>query len=286
MKRGCLRCFHNIHFMIETITTAFRKFIFCYTITADLSSFIRLLINTKRYRYAKKSLPYPAIPVPYQLRLRGKRKTIFLRTYAGDIAIFYEIFWQKVYRLPWPDKMVAGPVVDLGANTGMASLFFAAYYSTQKLYAVEADQYNIELLLRNLSGEISAGQVRPLHAAAFAEDTTVYMQMQEKAYNTTVTGEATDMPVQAIAMNTVCSMFELDRIDLLKIDIEGSEESLFSKNTEWLEKVNMIVVEIHADGYRGVCESLLRAKGFAIYQPGEGASPSSLLWAIKQEIKP
>ena len=282
MKQGFPRCFHNIHFMFEKITTAFRKLIFCYTITADLSSFIRLLINTKKYRYAKKPVVHPAIPVRYHLLLNGKRKTVFLRTYAGDIAIFYEIFWQKAYRLPWPDRTLSGLVVDLGANTGMASLFFAAYYSTSGVYAVEADKYNMDLLLRNLAGQISAGRVKALHAAAHMEDGTVYMQMQEKAYNTTVTDEVTDMPVRAIAMNTLCRTFELDRIGLLKIDIEGSEEFLFSKNTEWLEKVSMIVMEIHADGYRSVCEIILRAKGFVIYQPGERTPRSTLLWAIKQ----
>ena len=267
--------------MLEKITTAFRKLIFCYTITADLSSFIRLLINTKRYRYAKKPVVHPAIPVRYHLLLNGKRKAIFLRTYAGDIAIFYEIFWRKAYRLPWPDKAVRRPVVDLGANTGMASLFFAAYHSA-RVYAVEADQYNMDLLLRNLSGEISAGRIKPLHAAAFSENTTLYMQMQEKAYNTTVTSEVTDMPVRALSMDTLCSIFELDKIDLLKIDIEGSEEALFSKNTEWLQKVNMLVVEIHAERFRRVCEAVLRAKGFDIHQPGEKALHSTLLWAIKK----
>ena len=78
--------------MFESIITAFRKFIFCYSITADLSSFVRLLINTKRYRYAKKPVVHSAIPLPYHLRLNGKRKTIFLRTYTGDIEIFYEVF--------------------------------------------------------------------------------------------------------------------------------------------------------------------------------------------------
>ena len=268
--------------MFESILTAFRKFIFCYTITADISSFIRLLINTKRYRHTKKTEAHSAIPLPYHLRLNGKRKTIFLRTYTGDIEIFYEVFWKKVYRLPWPNKIITGSVVDLGANTGMASLFFSVYYSAPVVYAVEADKFNMDLLLRNLSVEIPVGRVKALHAAACAEDTTVYMRVQEKAYNTTVTGEVTDMPVRAISMDTLCSMFELDKIELLKIDIEGSEETLFSKNTEWLEKVNMLVMEVHADGYRSVYETVLRNKGFVIGDPDKIAPSSNLLWARKQ----
>jgi hypothetical protein len=37
------------------------------------------------------------------------------------------------------------------------------------------------------------------------------------------------------------------RIDLLKVDIEGGEAELFSKNFEWLDGVQNIIVEFHPD---------------------------------------
>lgn len=138
------------------------------------------------------------------------------------------------------------------------------------------------MLLSNLSAEVSAERINVLHAAAYSEDTTVYMQVKEKAYNTAITGEVTDMPVRAICMDTLCTMFNLDKIGLLKIDIEGSEEALFSENTAWLDKVNMIVVEIHAVPYRSTCEAILRNNGFVIDEPGKITSSSSLLWARRQ----
>ncbi|HRO47097.1 FkbM family methyltransferase [Agriterribacter sp.] len=270
--------------MIERLTTAVQKFIFCYTITAGLPSFIRLLINTKKYRYAKSSTRYSSIPVPYHLRLNGKRKTIFLRTYTGDIEIFYEVFWKKVYHLPRQYKLKPEIVVDLGANTGMASLFFSVYYSTPGIYSVEADKHNVDILLSNLSAEVSAGSVNVMHAAIYNEDTTVYMQVKEKAYNTAIAREVTGMPVRAICMDTLYAMFKLDKIDLLKIDIEGSEEALFSENTGWLDKVNMIVMEIHAVSYRSTCEAILRNNGFVIDEPGKITSSSNLLWARKPTV--
>lgn len=267
--------------MIGRLTTAVQKIIFCYAITADLSSFFRLLINTKKYRYAKSTASYSSIAVPYHLLLNGKRKTIFLRTYTGDIAIFYEVFWQKIYRLPWDDRAVKDAVVDLGANAGMASLFFSVYHSAPVVYAVEADKHNMELLMSNLSTEISESCVKALHAAVYHKDTTVYMEVKKKAYNTAIALEVTDMPVRAICMDTLVEMFKLDKIGLLKIDIEGSEETLFSENTGWLNKVNMIVMEIHAVSYRSTCEAVLRNNGFVIDEPGKITASSNLLWARK-----
>ena len=53
----------------------------------------------------------------------------YLRTYTGDIRIFYEIFLERIYRLPV--SVVRDPlvIVDAGASIGMA----AAYFSTVSL---------------------------------------------------------------------------------------------------------------------------------------------------------
>ena len=269
--------------MIEKLAASIQKFIFCYAITADPSSFIRLLINTKRYRYAKKTIMHSSIPVPYHLQMNGKKRTVFLRTYTGDIEIFYEVFWRKAYCFPRQYEFKPAVVVDLGANTGMTSLFFSLCYFPVMVYAVEPDEYNVTMLLRNLSTEISEGRARALHAAIYKEDASVYMQVKDKAYNTAISREVTDMPIRAISMDTLCTMFELDKIDLLKIDIEGSEEALFSENTGWLDKVNMIVMEIHNVSCQHIYEAILRKRGFIIEQSYKTPSFSNLLWARRQQ---
>lgn len=39
-------------------------------------------------------------PSEYLLRLANAPNTTALRTYAGDLSILYEIFWQHTYNLP------------------------------------------------------------------------------------------------------------------------------------------------------------------------------------------
>lgn len=43
-------------------------------------------------------------------------------------------------------------------------------------------------------------------------------------------------------------------IDILKIDIEGSEKELFENPTPWVDKVGMIVIELH-DHFKAGCSS-------------------------------
>jgi len=59
--------------------------------------------------------------------------------------------------------------------------------------------------------------------------------------------------VPAITMTEIIDKYNIQRIDILKIDIEGAEKELFSYNYEsWLPKVRCIVIELH-DLYRPGC---------------------------------
>ena len=52
--------------------------------------------------------------------------------------------------------------------------------------------------------------------------------------------------VHAITVPDILHRLNADRIDLLKIDIEGSELQLFSRGSEkWLSRVDFIVIELH-----------------------------------------
>ena len=59
--------------------------------------------------------------------------------------------------------------------------------------------------------------------------------------------------VEAITINSILQKYNWSEVDLLKIDIEGSEKQLFSKaEPEWLLKVKTIVIELH-DRYEPGC---------------------------------
>jgi hypothetical protein len=64
----------------------------------------------------------------------------------------------------------------------------------------------------------------------------------------------------AICIPTIMKQQGWPVIDLLKIDIEGSEKEIFSTNYEaWLPQVRMLLVEVHDNMQMGSSAAVFRA---------------------------
>jgi len=50
---------------------------------------------------------------------------------------------------------------------------------------------------------------------------------------------------QAITIDKIMQIFDLEKIDILKIDIEGAEKEVFSDSSSWIERVESIIIELH-----------------------------------------
>ena len=58
---------------------------------------------------------------------------------------------------------------------------------------------------------------------------------------------------ETVVIGDILAGSKYKKIDILKIDVEGAEKEIFSKNYEsWLGKVNVIMIELH-DHIRGGC---------------------------------
>lgn len=60
----------------------------------------------------------------------------------------------------------------------------------------------------------------------------------------------------AFTVEDIVKMFDWKSIDLIKIDIEGGEATLFAFNNQWINKVKQIVLEIHSGCREAVFKAL------------------------------
>lgn len=60
-----------------------------------------------------------------------------------------------------------------------------------------------------------------------------------------VVNEALDGDIEAVGIYDLMEMYKLEYIDILKVDIEGSEVELLEGECGWLYKVGIIVMETH-----------------------------------------
>ncbi len=143
-------------------------------------------------------------------------------------------------------------IVDLGANTGMAAVFFASRYPEARIIAVEPELQNYKVLCRNTR---MLPNITPVHAAIWSDDTLLALQtvdasgfkVPDWAYQTSTSSDGQQVQrVEGLSMTTLMARYSLETIDLLKVDVEGAELELFGGNAaSWLTATRNVVVETH-----------------------------------------
>lgn len=203
------------------------------------------------------------------LRLKGVPTPLTLRRTNSDFFVVRDVFENDDYgavrkmNLP-PDARI----VDLGANVGVTSLYFASLYPRCQILAVEPDAANADLAERNCRGLIAAGRLRLERAFAGGSDGTACIDRTDQSWGfkksdaspAAAAGAADAIP--CLSMTTLLARHPMDRIDLLKCDVEGSEAELFANCAPWIDRVRNLVIEVHAPYTPALLQQHLRAAGW------------------------
>jgi hypothetical protein len=51
--------------------------------------------------------------------------------------------------------------------------------------------------------------------------------------------------VEGVTLSWIMDTYQIDFVDILKLDIEGSEREVFQDSDAWINKVGVIAVELH-----------------------------------------
>jgi len=189
---------------------------------------------------------------------------LMLRDNGGaDRFICSEVFEHECYDLP--PACQPSTILDLGANIGLAAIYFARSFPNARIACVEPIPDNLRLLRRNL--EMNGVTAAVFGAAAHVEDGAVWMEPAAADYGHKVTPTAWPaagevFEVAALAIPTIIERLGWERIGLIKIDIEGHEVALLSERSDWLHKVDAICLEYHLDGGRSHLAEIAEQYGF------------------------
>lgn len=190
------------------------------------------------------------------------RHPIHLRGIVSDREIFAQIFIQQQYKFFIPTAPAT--ILDLGANVGLASVYFANLFPEAIILALEPEKANYEQACKNLA---PYKKVSVLQAAVWYKpgQLSVYDKGHgEAAFMVEEPGyEQAQKPLSQVPAYTIPQLAEklgTSSIDLIKMDVEGAEKELFENNAdEWLPHTKMLVVETH-DRYKpGTSKALFTA---------------------------
>lgn len=191
----------------------------------------------------------------FQISVPGIANPIWIRPHTSDIDVFEQIFIDEAYDLPF--TIPARLILDLGANVGYASVYFANRYPDARIVAVEPERTNFQVLARNTE---PYPNVITIEAAIWPRAEQLAVDNSGPAWGFQVTANGTGgMPsVSGITIDDVLKQWGGGApVDLLKIDIEGAEKELFSAPSDsWLARTRLIIIELHDRMVAG-CEQAL-----------------------------
>ena len=179
---------------------------------------------------------------------------VHFRDIYSDYAMFEQVFIEKQYELP---IQLLNPltIIDLGANVGYASLFFANKFPSAQIFSLEPEKNNFQTAKDNTSLykniQLELGAIWHISETINVKDNGYGEAgfMVEKG-----NGENT---IKAFTLEEVMNLMQVDKIDILKVDIEGAEKEIFENNYEsWIPNTKIIIVETHDRYKRGTSKAV------------------------------
>jgi|GEM_PF-1428759 len=136
-------------------------------------------------------------------------------------------------------------ILDIGGNIGLFTLY--AQDRAKAIYPVEPTPGHFHIL-KELTKDYP--QVHPLNYAVHGEDTTIdfYISEENSTMNSSVNQYGTKVAVNARTIGTIIKELNLDHVDFVKCDIEGSEMAALTDETVGAVKdiVDFWFIEVHA----------------------------------------
>lgn len=191
----------------------------------------------------------------------GVKHPIHLRLRTADVSLCQQILVDAQYDSVL--SMRPKVIVDAGANIGLASVFYANRYPDAKIIAIEPEPSNYEMLTKNVA---PYPNVVPIQGALWNKKKVLSgssivsghhaFQVREE-HGTDDAGYCGS--IRGLSLRELMTDLGIQQIDLLKVDIEGSEKEVFQNSATWIDHVGVIAIEIHESIRSGCSESVYSA---------------------------
>jgi FkbM family methyltransferase len=194
------------------------------------------------------------------LKLRALRYPIHLRPGTRDVETVISTVIRGEYARHVPRTEPLW-MVDAGAYIGDTAAFFLSRYPSLRVIAAEPSDENADLAERNLS----AYGDRALLLRKGLWGVEGRLRFGGASTGGSIQEEGSE--IDTVSIPSLIRDYSITRIDILKIDIEGGEESVFTSAPEqWLDKVGVIIIEIHGARLEKMIAGILCKNGFAMLQ--------------------
>lgn len=235
-----------------------------------------LLLFLKRFGLIHGSIIYCKFRFKKANRINvpGLKHPLYIIPKSVDHHTFKEVFLWEEYNFEIPNYPVENYfIIDGGANIGFSAVFYAKKYPDSTIVSIEPDRENFERLKLNTEGYPNVHT----HLGALWYK-TMHMECIDKGWGTrgfmvNELAEAKENSILGSSIKDLMIQYGKTHIDILKLDIEGSEKELFSSDFDyWLPRTKCIIVELHdymREGCSTAVYSAIANYEFTSFEKGE-----------------
>ena len=212
----------------------------------------------------------------FSLRLGSYELWFRPRSAFSAIEVFVEIFKNNGHSLaPGFLGSNAQLVVDIGANQGFYALKIKEQNPQCKVFCIEPNPYVCEILEKNIQTN-RINDIILVNQAVGATDERVTLDVIREVDAISARNIKSvprswlkdelieKIQVDGITLDTLCQQYNITHIDILKIDVEGSEIDILTNSAHLLERVDKIVVERHSREIRDAVVAFLTTNHFKL----------------------
>jgi FkbM family methyltransferase len=166
-------------------------------------------------------------------------------------------------------------IIDAGSNIGLTSLFFVDFFDSPNIICIEPEQENFRVLEFNLNRNRSSKIVK-INGAVWSFNCKIKIISDFRdasSWSFRVEESDSSEAISAYSINQLIADNNFEILDILKIDIEGSEKQVFTSTTsnlDFLKITKCIAIEIHDEfDCREEIYNILIEYGFVLHNEGE-----------------
>lgn len=186
--------------------------------------------------------------VKIKIKKNGSKFDLFISD-NGDIDSLSEIFLNEEYK--FQAEISPKIIFDVGSNAGISAIYFSLQYPGAKIYCFEPSPQVFNKLKNNV---IQFGNIFVFNAAVTGKDgrELFYISPYNSLFSSLiqVLPNQTAIEIEGKTLDSLMAELMIEKIDLLKFDIEGAELEVF-KNFKNISRVKNLIGELHLDLING-----------------------------------
>lgn len=215
------------------------------TFLKELKDHYVVLGNTGPWLFIKLKFSKKAACI--SIELDRYEHEIYLRPATSDVTTFKQVLIDQEYN--FSSQRTPKTIIDAGANVGYTSVYFARKYPDVQIYSFEPELSNFNLLRKNTS---QYKNITPVRAAIWKENGYITLINPGHGHWGFRTSDSNDRSstetigqVRSLSIAQILNDYNIEHLDVLKIDVEGAEKEIFEDCKDWINRVGIILVELH-----------------------------------------